>query len=82
MSRQAQESKIFDRYFYEIEQSYSECFHTGQFFSGEFNSSLLDIWKDAKNDGLGEEDFQDIVEEVVHQYLDLIYFPFSIVIAA
>jgi len=82
LSKQVLEDRMFDRYRDEVEFTYSECIHTGEFFAGEFNSHLLDIWKAAKIDGLAEEDFQDIVEEVVTKYVDLIYYPFSVAIAA
>ena len=82
MSKQDPMDILFDRYRDELDQIYSDCKQTGQFYAGEFNNHLATIWKSAKEDGLEPDEFQDIVADVVHEYIDQIFYPFPTLMAA
>lgn len=82
MSKQDLIDRLFDQYRDELDQVYSECKQAGQFFAGEFNNHLVIIWKSAKEDGLEQNEFQDIVAEVVYEYIDQILYPFPTLMAA
>ncbi len=82
MSKQDELEILFDQYRDELDQVYNDCIQTGQFYAGEFNNHLVVIWKSAKEDGLGEYDFQEIVQDVVNEYIDHIFYPFPTSMAA
>lgn len=77
-----QVEKLLDQYRSELDQAYLDCSETGQFYAGQFNNHLVMIWKSAKEDGMIEFEFQEIVEEVVSEYIDQIFYPFPMTMAA
>jgi hypothetical protein len=77
-----QVEKLIDQYRNELDQAYLDCNQAGQFYAGEFNNHLVTIWKSAKEDGMVELEFQEIVEEVVSEYIDQIFYPFPSMMAA
>lgn len=70
------EEKIYNQYRDELALAYKSCLHLGQFFAGEFNDHINSIWSEAKNEGISETDFQEIVDEVASQHVDSIIYPF------
>ncbi|WP_127718427.1 hypothetical protein [Halobacteriovorax sp. HLS] len=82
MSKQDQLEILFDQYRDELDQVYNDCMQTGQFYAGEFNNHLAVIWKSAKEDGMEQYDFEEIVQDVVNEYIDHIFYPFPTSMAA
>ncbi|WP_372653447.1 hypothetical protein [Halobacteriovorax sp.] len=70
------EEKLYDQYREELKMAYDSCLHTGTFFAGEFNGHVNTIWTYAKDDGISEAVFQDIIDEVANQHVDSVIYPF------
>ncbi|WP_157765832.1 hypothetical protein [Halobacteriovorax marinus] len=70
------QEKLYDQYREELQLAYKSCLHSGQFFAGEFNHHINEIWAIAKDEGFTEMDFQEIIDEVANQYVDSVIYPF------
>ncbi len=74
------EEELYNQYRDELQLAYKSCIQLGQFFAGEFNDHINSIWISAKDDGMIEADFQDIIDEVANQHVDSIIYPFPTIV--